>query len=87
MDRCPQGGDVAEVMFAIRNIAVREKNMPDGFAAQAKNLIETGRVVTSTASMVRKREEIGLSKEHSTATEDVQKILKKTGFSKIIASK
>jgi len=87
LDRCPQGGDVAEVMFAIRNIAVREKNMPDGFAAQAKNLIETGRVVTSTASMVRKREEIGLSKEHSTATEDVQKILKKTGFSKIVASK
>jgi len=87
LDRCPQGGDVAEVMFAIRNIAAREKNMPDGFAAQAKNLIETGRVVTSTASMVRKREQIGLSKEHSTATEDVQKILKKTGFSKIIASK
>jgi len=74
-------------MFAIRNIAAREKNMPDGFAAQAKNLVETGRVVTPTTSIVRKREEIGLSKEHSTATEDVQKILKKTGFSKLIASK
>jgi len=87
LDRCPQGGDVAEVMFAIRNLAVREKNMPDGFAAQAKNLIETGRVVTPIASMIRKREEIGLPKEHSTATEDVQKILKKTGLTKIIASK
>jgi len=61
--------------------------MPDGFAAQAKNLIETGRVVTPIASMIRKREEIGLPKEHSTATEDVQKILKKTGLTKIIASK
>ncbi|UCE29734.1 MAG: hypothetical protein JSV85_03195, partial [Candidatus Bathyarchaeota archaeon] len=78
---------VAEVMFAIRNLAVRERNMPDGFAAQAKNLVETGRVVTPTGSMVRKREQIGLSKEHSTATEDVQKILKKTGFSKLISSK
>jgi len=74
-------------MFAIRNLAVKEKNMPDGFAAQAKNLVETGRVVTPTASIVNKRVEIGLPKEHSTATDDVQKILKKTGFSKIIASK
>jgi heterodisulfide reductase subunit C len=74
-------------MFAIRNLAVREKNMPDGFAAQAKNLIETGRVVTPVASMVKKRVEIGLPKEHSTATEDVQKILKKTGLTKIIFSK
>jgi len=74
-------------MFAIRNLAVREKNLPEGFAVQAKNLIETGRVVTPVASMIKKREEVGLPKEHSTATEDVQKILKKTGFSKIIASK
>jgi heterodisulfide reductase subunit C len=74
-------------MFAIRNLAVKEKNLPDGFAAQAKNLVETGRVVTPTESMVKKREEIGLPKEQSTATEDVQKILKKTGFSKIVASK
>jgi heterodisulfide reductase subunit C len=74
-------------MFAIRNLAVKQKNLPDGFAAQAKNLVETGRVVTPIASMVKKREEIGLSKEQSTATEDVQKILKKTGFSKIVASK
>ena len=87
LDRCPQGGDVAEVMFAIRNLAVKEKNLPDGFAAQAKNLVETGRVVIPVASMVSKRVEVGLPKEHSTATKDVQKILKKTGLSKIIASK
>jgi heterodisulfide reductase subunit C len=74
-------------MFAIRNLAVREKNLPDGFAAQAKNLIETGRVVTPIESIIRKRVEVGLPKEHSTATEDVQKILKKTGLTKIILSK
>lgn len=61
--------------------------MPDGFATQAKNLFETGRIATPTASMVMQREKIGLSKGQSTATEDVQKILKKTGFNKIIASK
>jgi len=87
LDRCPQGGDVAEVMFAIRNLAVKEKNLPDGFAAQAKNLVETGRVVPTIASIASKRVEVGLPKEQSTATKDVQKILKKTGLSKIVASK
>jgi heterodisulfide reductase subunit C len=87
LDRCPQGGDVAEVMFAIRNLAVREGNVPDGFAAQAGNLIETGRVVTPTMMMNKKREKLGLSKGPSTATEEVQKILKKIGLDKMMASR
>lgn len=87
LDRCPQGGDVAEVMFAIRNLAVKGGNVPDGFAAQAGNLIETGRVVNPTMMMIKKREKLGLSKGPSTATEDVQKILKKTALDKLLASK
>ena len=87
LDRCPQGGDVAEVMFAIRNLALREGNAPDGFVAQAGNLIETGRVVTPTRMMIKKREKLGLSKGPSTAIEDVQKILKKTALDKMIASR
>jgi len=87
LDRCPQGGDVAEVMFAIRNLALREGNVPDGFAAQAENLIETGRVVTPTIMMIKKRDELGLSKGPSTATEEVQKILKRTALDKLLAPK
>ena len=87
LDRCPQGGDVAEVMFAIRNLALREGNVPDGFVDQAGNLIETGRVVTPTRMMIKKREKLGLSKGPSTAIEDVQKILKKTALDKMIASR
>ncbi|MFQ6086449.1 MAG: 4Fe-4S dicluster domain-containing protein [Candidatus Bathyarchaeia archaeon] len=86
LDRCPQGGDVGEAMFAIRNIAVEEGKVPAGVIAQARNLIETGRVVNPTAFMISKRQKMGLSKGPSTATEDVQKILKKTAFDKIVAS-
>ena len=74
-------------MFAIRNLAVREGNVPDGFAAQAGNLIETGCVVTPTMMMTKKREKLGLSKGPSTATEEVQKILKKIGLDKMMASR
>jgi len=87
LDRCPQGGDVAEVMFAIRNLALREGNVPDGFAAQGGSLFETGRVVNPTMMMIKKREELGLSKGPSTAAEEVQKILKKTELNKLLASK
>lgn len=87
LDRCPQGGDVAEVMFAIRNLALREGNVPDGFAAQAGNLIKTGCVVTPTMMMIRKRETLGLSKIPSTAIEEVQKILKKTTLDKMMSSR
>jgi len=87
LDRCPQGGDVAEVMFAIRNLAVKEGNVADGFAAQGRSLVETGRIVNPTMMMIKKREKLGLSKGPSTATEEVQKILKKTALDKLIASK
>ena len=87
LDRCPQGGDVGEAMFAIRNIAVSEGNVPAGVVDQARNLIETGRVVNPTRIMVSKREKLGLAKGPSTATEDVQKILKRTALGKIIGSR
>jgi len=30
LDRCPQKGDAGETMFAIRNLAVRKGNVPEG---------------------------------------------------------
>ena len=74
-------------MFAIRNIAVREGNVPAGVVDQARSLIETGRVVNPTKMALSKRDNLSLAKIPSTATEDVQKILKKTGLGKIIASR
>jgi len=84
LDRCPQGGDVGEAMFAIRNLAVREGNMPEGIVIQARSLIDTGRVVNPTRMALLEREKLGLDKGPSTATEDVQKILKRTKFDKKI---
>lgn len=84
LDRCPQGGDVGETMFAIRNLAVREGNVPEGIVVQAKNLFENGRVVTPSRMAQLQREKVGLGKEPSVDVESVQKILKKTCFDKLI---
>jgi heterodisulfide reductase subunit C len=85
LDRCPQRGDVGEAMFAIRNLAVRKGNVPEGILLQAKSLFENGRVVTASRMASIQREKYGLAKEPSVDVEAVQKILKKTCFDKLIS--
>lgn len=84
LDRCPQGGDVGETMFAIRNLAVRQGNIPEGILAQAKNLFENGRVVTSSRMALAQREKYGLGREPVVDVEIVQKILRRTSFDRLI---
>jgi len=85
LDRCPQGGDVGEAMFAIRNLTVREGNIPDGILAQAKSLFENGRVVTAGRMALAQRVKHGLGNEPTVDVEAVQKILKRTHFDKLIS--
>ena len=84
LDRCPQGGDVGEVMFAIRNLAAGEGNIPKGILVQAKNLFETGRVVTPSRTALTRRERYGLGKAPAADIEAVQKILRRTSFHKLV---
>jgi heterodisulfide reductase subunit C len=72
-------------MFAIRNLAVREGNVPAGITTQARSLISTGRVINPTRRTLIEREKRGLIRELSTAVDDVQKILKRTKFDRIIS--
>jgi heterodisulfide reductase subunit C len=85
LDRCPQGGDVGEVMFAIRNLTVREGRIPEGVLIQAKSLFENGRVVTASRMALIQREKYGLNEEPSVDVEAVRRILKKTRFDKLIS--
>jgi len=71
-------------MFAIRNLAVREGNIPPGIISQAQSLFETGRIVTPTRTALIQREKYGLGKEPTFNVEAVQKILRKTSFDKLI---
>ena len=85
LDRCPQGGDVGEVMFAIRNLTAREGNFPEGILTQARSLFENGRVVMASRMALVQRKKYGLGEEPSVDVEAVQKILKKTRFDKLIS--
>jgi heterodisulfide reductase subunit C len=84
LDRCPQNGDVGEVMFAVRNLTVRQGNIPKGILAQAENLFENGQVVTAGRMAMTQRERRSLGRKPSIDVEAVQKILRKTFFDEII---
>jgi heterodisulfide reductase subunit C len=84
LDRCPQGGDVGEAMFAIRNLTVREGKIPNGILIQAQSLFDNGRVVTASRMASMQREKYGLGKEPTVDVEAVQKILRKTHYDKLI---
>ena len=86
LDRCPQGGDAGEVMFALRNLAVRQGNIPAGVAAQAKSLYETMRVINPVRTALDRRASLGLGDISTDGLEEVQRILKKTGMDKIVKS-
>lgn len=85
LDRCPQGGDVGEVMFAIRNLAAKEGTIPEGILVQARSLFENGRVVTASRMALIQRDKYGLGEEPSVEVEAVQKILRKTHFDKLVS--
>jgi len=67
-------------MFALRNQAVRQGNMPAGVAAQARALYETTRVINPIRSAIDKRASLGLGQLDNESLGDVQKILKRTGM-------
>ena len=85
LDRCPQGGDVGDVMFAIRNLAAKQGNVPAGVAAQAKALYDTTRVINPVRSALDKRESMGFGKLGDEGLDEVQKILKRTGMDKLVS--
>jgi heterodisulfide reductase subunit C len=86
-DRCPQKVNITDVILALRNIAFREGYAPKALVEQAKSMIETGWVQPPTASMDKKREELGLTRLPKTALEDLQTIVKATGFYDLIYGK
>lgn len=61
---------------------MKEGNIPAGILTQAKSLLETGRVVNPSKTILSKREELGLAKIASAGLDEVQKILKMTAFDK-----
>jgi heterodisulfide reductase subunit C len=77
-ERCPQDVHIPELMNAIRNIAVREGHVPQGFRSQAELLCDHGRLYEITDYENERREAQGLPPIQERAGE-VRSILVSSG--------
>jgi heterodisulfide reductase subunit C len=81
-ERCPQDVEIAEIMFALRNIALEAGNSPNIYADFASGLINDGRIVAISKFVEKKRNEYGLPPLKAVHVDALNTILTATGFTK-----
>lgn len=79
-ERCPEKVKVSEIVSALRNIAVEEGLVHPTFKALMKSISEKGYIYEIDEFENEMREDEGLPEAPSPAREEIDKILKKTGF-------
>jgi heterodisulfide reductase subunit C len=81
-ERCPQNVEIADLIYALRNIALKAGHSPNIYSDFASALIAEGRIVQISKFVEKKREEYGLPPIKPVGLEDLNKILTATGFTK-----
>ena len=90
-ERCPRGIDVTNLIFIIRNIAVRSGLILDRHKVALGYLIKTGHLVPITENYMKLRGELGLEEvpptthKHSEALHEFQELISKLQFDRLIA--
>jgi heterodisulfide reductase subunit C len=82
-ERCPQKVEIADVIYALRNIALAEGHIPNIYSEFASALLNEGRIVQVSKFVEKKREDYGLPPLKSTGVDAIRKILSATGFDKL----
>jgi len=82
-ERCPQKVEIADVIYALRNIALREGYIPNIYSEFASALLNDGRIVRVSRFIESKRPALGLPPLQPTGVDALRKILSATGFNKL----
>lgn len=89
-ERCPRGVDTVGIVFALRNLAVKEGHMHEAHKKTAGYLVKYGHFVPLAKEIRAKRTEVGLNEVPATVMsdkkfiEEIQTLAKSTGFIKLI---
>jgi len=81
-ERCPQDVEIADVIYALSNIALESGHSPNIYSDFASALIAEGRIVAISKFVEKKREEYGLPPLKTLDIEVLNKILSLTDFTK-----
>jgi len=82
-ERCPQKVEIADVIYALRNIAIKEGNIPNIYSEFAAGLLSEGRIVPISKFLEKKRPDVGLPPLKPAGVDALRKILSATGFDKL----
>lgn len=82
-ERCPQKVEIADVIYALRNIAFKEGHIPDVYSNFASTILNDGRIVQVSKFVESKRPTLGLPPLKPTGVDALRKILAATGFDKL----
>ena len=78
---CPHGVDLAHIFMKTRNLAVQlGYKAPKAFMKEAEIVYESGITAEPSKAILKRREKLGLPQIIQTDTEEVKKLLNKTGF-------
>ena len=81
-ERCPQSVEIADLFYALRNIALEAGHSPNIYSDFATGLITEGKIVQVSKFVEKKRDEYGLPPLKPANVDAVNEILKETGFTK-----
>ncbi len=82
-ERCPQKVEIADVIYALRNIAFKEGHIPEIYSTFASAILNDGRIVQVSKFVENKRPALGLPPLQPTGVDALRKILSATGFDKL----
>ena len=84
VDHCPQGVEIASVLRALRNMAVKEGIMPAVFRELTSNILKTGYAYRIPELRLKKRGEKGLPPLPKANVKDVSKLFDMLAVSKVL---
>jgi heterodisulfide reductase subunit C len=83
-EKCPQGVEVADVIRALKNMAVENGYVPAAFKEFAGNILKTGLAYNVPESRIARRSTLGLPQLPKTNLEDLKKLAEVTHLRKVI---
>ena len=84
VDRCPQDVGIANIIRALRNLTIKEGEMPVVYKELASNILKTGYAYMIPELRLKKREKGGLPSLPNANLENLAKLFDLTGLSKML---
>ena len=84
VDHCPQDVGIANIVRALRNLTIKEGEMPVVYKTLALNILKTGYAYMISGLRLKKREEEGLPSLPNANLENLEKLFSLTGLSKTL---